>query len=300
MVLKALQLNLEQRFNKDWVEENYKEESWFGIIGSKLGHLEPENKEEEEELDSIIKLSCHIMYILAERGNVMYHNLIEMCMNKSDRDESIVFASKVLDLGAEIGLWKYDQLPVNDNALKVRALWGVPDNVKQALDECMYPVPMVIEPRKVRNNWNNRGSGYLLNRYDSLILKNKWHKGDICREFLDKANSVSLTLNQDIIQLFEHGLNLAKIKAKVELSGQSSWEAMAQAEKNWDMYKEQTSLVASILKDKKFYLTHKYDSRGRCYAQGFHVNYQGDSYCKAMIELANKEEISQSINFNLD
>ena len=300
MDLKALQLSLEQRFNKDWVEENYKEESWFNILGSKLGHIEPEDEEEEKELDNIIKLACHILYILADRGNVMYHNLIEMCMNKSDRDESIVFASKVLDLGAEIGLWKYDQLPVNDNALKVKALWDVPDNVKQALNECMYKVPMVIEPRKVRHHWNNRGSGYLLTKHDSLILKNKWHKGDLCREFLDKANSVPLNLNQDIIQLFEHELNLAKIKAKAELSGQSSWEAMAQAEKNWDMYKEQTSLVANILKDKKFYLTHKYDSRGRCYTQGFHVNYQGDSYCKAMIELTNKEEISQSINFNLD
>lgn len=300
MDLKELQIQLEQRFNQDWVEKNYMEDSWFGLIGSKMGHLEPETPEEEEEMDNIIKLSCHIMYILAERGNVMYHNLIEMCMNKSHRDESIVFASQVLDLGAELGLWKYDQLPVNDNALRVKALWDVPDEVKTALEGCMYKLPMIVEPEKVKHHWNNRGSGYLLTKHDSLILKNKWHKGDLCREFLDKANSVKLNLNQDIVQLFEHKLDLDKIKAKVELSGQSSWEAMAQAEKNWDKYKQQTTLVSELLKDKPFYLTHKYDSRGRCYAQGYHVSYQGDSYCKAMVELNNKQVVSNSVNFNLE
>ena len=40
-----------------------------------------------------------------------------------------------------------------------------------------------------------------------------------------------------------------------------------------------------------FYLTHKYDRRGRCYASGYHINTQGTDYNKAVIQLAHKEEI---------
>jgi DNA-directed RNA polymerase len=38
-----------------------------------------------------------------------------------------------------------------------------------------------------------------------------------------------------------------------------------------------------------FYLTHKYDKRGRVYCQGYHINYQGAPWNKATIQLADKE-----------
>jgi DNA-directed RNA polymerase len=42
----------------------------------------------------------------------------------------------------------------------------------------------------------------------------------------------------------------------------------------------------------EFYLTHRYDKRGRCYAQGYHVNPQGNDWNKAVIELAEKEVVT--------
>jgi DNA-directed RNA polymerase len=41
--------------------------------------------------------------------------------------------------------------------------------------------------------------------------------------------------------------------------------------------------------DNEFYLTHKYDKRGRIYCQGYHVNYQGTPWNKAVIQFANEE-----------
>jgi DNA-directed RNA polymerase len=42
----------------------------------------------------------------------------------------------------------------------------------------------------------------------------------------------------------------------------------------------------------RFWLTHKYDRRGRTYCVGYHINYQGTSWNKAVVEFANKEELN--------
>lgn len=46
-----------------------------------------------------------------------------------------------------------------------------------------------------------------------------------------------------------------------------------------------------IQEGNEFYLTHKYDKRGRVYCQGYHVTYQGAAWNKAVIEFADKELI---------
>lgn len=300
--LKELQIKLERIFSQREVEEEYKPQ-WYGILNPMVQDLLEST--DKETIEKIINLSIHILYILSERESVMYHNLIEMCMSKSDRDDSIVFASIVLDLGNKYQLWKYDQLPVNDNALKVKRLYSVTDECNLALSRTMYKLPMVVEPGKVRDNSNNRGSGYILDTYDSLLLNGKWYSGDVCREYLDKVNKVGLCLNQDVLELFEHKLNLESIRQTVEMNNlangtnTSPEKVIQQAQENWVLMINQTNLGKEILEDKVFYLTHKYDHRGRVYSQGVHFNYQGDTYCKAMIEFANKEVISDSVNFSL-
>jgi DNA-directed RNA polymerase len=42
----------------------------------------------------------------------------------------------------------------------------------------------------------------------------------------------------------------------------------------------------------EFYLTHKYDKRGRSYSQGYHINYQGNAWNKAVVCLADKEFVT--------
>ena len=39
----------------------------------------------------------------------------------------------------------------------------------------------------------------------------------------------------------------------------------------------------------RFFLTHAYDKRGRTYAKGYHVNYQGNDWNKATICFAEGE-----------
>ena len=42
----------------------------------------------------------------------------------------------------------------------------------------------------------------------------------------------------------------------------------------------------------EFYLTHKFDYRGRCYDVGYYINSQGDDYQKYLIQLSKEEVIN--------
>ena len=270
--LHELQIALERVFSQKFVEDKFSGQ-WNTILKPITSLLDPEDKEAKK----LTRMLIHILYLLAERDVISYHNLIEMTMNKSDRDDSIVFVSKVLDLGVRFNLWRYDQLPSkveNGYALNVRANYTTTDECKAALANVMYALPMVVEPVKVRDRVNNRGSGYLLTKHDSLILNGKWYEGSICREYLDTVNSVQLCLNHDVIELFEHKLDKQSIIDKVILNNAINGTninpetAAKQAEDNWHLMLKQTTIATKLLEGKVFYLTHKYDTRGRCYAQG--------------------------------
>ena len=290
-IMETKQIELENRFNEYAVREQYQDQ-WYDLIIPIMNKLNIDPEDEEIYFDTV-NTFITILYILAEREQVMYHNLIEMIMDKSDIDNSISYLSSILDIGNQYGLWKYDQLPVNDNALKVKANYLMSKECELALNQCMYKLPMIVKPRKVKHHENNRGSGYLTQAHDSLILNNKHHISEICREFIDTVNQVPLKLNNSVLQNYQHKIDLDSIKEK-QAQGYtlSSWEGIILAEQNINLLNQQTKeIVGSILQDNPFYLTHKYDTRGRCYAQGYHISYQGDSYCKALIELAEPELI---------
>jgi DNA-directed RNA polymerase len=71
-------------------------------------------------------------------------------------------------------------------------------------------------------------------------------------------------------------------------------EAMIQEE--WDQFQEDTvELVTLLGTNRKIYLTHRVDKRGRLYCHGYHLNYQGNEYRRAMIDLGIGEKVSGSL-----
>lgn len=50
---------------------------------------------------------------------------------------------------------------------------------------------------------------------------------------------------------------------------------------------------ALLLNDDGFWLTHKYDKRGRTYACAYHLNYQGNDWSKAIVEFAAAEPLKE-------
>jgi len=61
--------------------------------------------------------------------------------------------------------------------------------------------------------------------------------------------------------------------------------------KSYKASSENLMSTLSVLSNGEFYLAHSYDHRGRHYARGYQLNYQGTDFNKASIEFANKEII---------
>ena len=105
----------------------------------------------------------------------------------------------------------------------------------------------------------------------------KKHDMDICLDHIQRMNSIALCLDERII----HSMEEYK-KHEPETVEQ---------EEQWQIFKRQSAEVYRTVLDNgnRFYLRHNYDTRGRCYCEGYYINYQGSSYKKAIVQLADKE-----------
>lgn len=153
-------------------------------------------------------------------------------------------------------------------------------------------LPPMIEPPKPVNN--NKQSGYLtVNDYVVLGYKENQHNQRLSLDVINILNQNKYVLDNYVIQNFEkpwfrevleeHELSLLDMIDQQEYYDQAV---------TFEKYKEQLKVLTEIIKDKPIYFNHKYDKRGRIYAQGYHFNTQGTSYEKACINLKTKEFVT--------
>jgi hypothetical protein len=113
------------------------------------------------------------------------------------------------------------------------------------------------------------------------ILGNRFkqHDSDVCREHIDTMNAIPLSLEGRIFDILEE-------TTKAELETQEQVD-------DWEVFKVRSDLAYAHVLDKgnEFYLEHSHDTRGRCYCSGYYINYQGNSYKKAIIQLFDKEVV---------
>lgn len=150
--------------------------------------------------------------------------------------------------------------------------------ISTAMEMIQYMPPMIVEPLEVNNN---RDTGYLTLK-ESLILggKHNHHEGNICLDVLDIQNRVCLKIDVEF-------LNSYKESPKKALETK-------EAEENWCQFKKKSDEMYRLVlrTGNKVWLTHRVDVRGRMYAQGYHLNSQGASFKKALLELAKEELVT--------
>lgn len=157
-------------------------------------------------------------------------------------------------------------------------------DVQDELDRYQFPLPMVIEPREVTNN---RDTGYLLSK-GSVILKQNHHDEDVCLDHLNRMNAVKFTIDEDTAFMIRNQWR--------HLDKPKDGETKADFDKRrkaFDKY-DRTSkdVITKVLSTgNEFHLTHRYDKRGRVYCQGYHINYQGNAWNKAVVLLADAEYV---------
>lgn len=155
-------------------------------------------------------------------------------------------------------------------------------DVQEELDKFQYPLPMVVEPNKLKSNGS---SAYLLSM-GSVILKDNHHNEDVCLGHLNKMNKIPLQVNMDVITKMKNSWkNLDKRKdGETDTDFKKRQKAFQKYDRTAKEVIEKVTEVSDVI-----YITNKYDKRGRTYSQGYHVNPQGNAWCKASVLFANKE-----------
>lgn len=157
-------------------------------------------------------------------------------------------------------------------------------DVQEELDKFQFPLPMVVEPMTLTRNTD---TGYLMTG-GSVILKKNHHEDDVCLDHINRVNKVKFSIDHDTATMVKNQWrNLDKPKA-----GETK-DDFEKRKRAFEKYQRTAHDVIDLLiqEGNEFYLTHRYDKRGRIYCQGYHVNYQGAAWNKACIELADKEMI---------
>ena len=155
----------------------------------------------------------------------------------------------------------------NDN-LYVYPGYKLSYEVKHRLAKLQYLPPMKSRPLK----WTNNTNGGWLWESKHLVLGNQFTKHDkpLAYDAINKLQSVAWEIDPNTY-LFEKESNRA-------------------------INRQQFLSVIDDYLGKHFYFVWRYDSRGRSYSSGYHLNLQTNEYGKALLSLHKKELITQLPN----
>lgn len=260
-----LQLQIEQLTNKNQLMPRLRE--FYGPQSQPHLHmvLQSIGFPESFAVDALVQIALHKrMEPGALIGILMKHN-----------PENGQWVADCLSILVSLNFLRYERgqlIVVHD----------IPADLQRQLDCFQYPLPMVCEPQEIRNN---RDSGYLTTK-SSVILRNNHHDNDVCLDHLNRMNRIALKINHyTATMIANRWRNLDKPK---ELETLQDFQKRKRAFERFDATVRH---VMHLLNEagNRFFLTHKYDKRGRTYCQGYHVNYQGAPWNKAVVELAEPE-----------
>ncbi len=152
------------------------------------------------------------------------------------------------------------------------------EKIIKYIKQSMYLPPMVCAPRVLEDN---KSCGYLTKNSESLILRNyNHHDEDICLDTLNNFNNVAYSLDIKMLTTFNEE------PKKVIDTPDKQKQFNTLREDSYDVYK------LLIQSGNNFHFTHKVDKRGRIYCCGFHVNSQGNSFRKCILNLARQELVN--------
>lgn len=167
---------------------------------------------------------------------------------------------------------------------KVVVEYEISPDLQAMIDRYQYPMPMVVEPNQVAGN---RDTGYLTIK-GSLLLRNNHHNGDICLDHINRMNQVPLSINATVVAFVRNQWKNLDHRKRDE--SKEDFEKRQRAFAKYDTNSRDV-IDALLAYSDTFWLTHKYDKRGRTYAQGYHVNYQGNDWNKACVQFAEPEHL---------
>ena len=168
----------------------------------------------------------------------------------------------------------------------VKPNFSVDDKVRQFIRKTLYLPPMIVPPTQYRSN---RDTPSLTLPKQSLFKggNKKHHDFPIRLDVLNKLGAVPLALDIDVLKKINPTVPTHNKKTGQALTAEQIQQHEDQIAVGYDVYR------MLIRHGNRFYLPSTADNRGRMYAEGYHVSYQGTSFHKAIINLADEEVVQQ-------
>lgn len=262
------QMELEQLYNKNQLIPRIRKEFAECTTFNFVEYLEKQKIPVMFGLDVLVQMALH------KRANLP---TLVGCLRHHFNDSQLT--ADMLTKAAEADLMDYNA------ALRVFVVkFEITADVQKELDMFQFPLPMVIPPMTVVNN---KQTG-MYTSGGSIILRHNHHMDDVCLDHINRMNSIRFVINTATASMVKNKWrNLDKPK-----DGETK-EDFQRRKRAFEKYDRTAKDVIGLIvqEGNEFYLTHKYDKRGRIYCQGYHCTYQGAAWNKAVIEFADKEHI---------
>lgn len=245
----------------DYAEPNY---CYYKSKNLRLDEWNP-------DVGTIYEIVLSVFTITLANESLTYQSIAGMVSSKvsvKDQLDRVKIAAECIALISRTGLIQIERSG-SGNYIMVSTTYSLEDcelpepEKHQIVTKCP---PLMTENRHSQTN-------------ESLILGGKFnhHEEDICLDHLNRMNQVKLKLNRKFLRKYEEAPTFVLDTQEKK----DQWENFIK-----NSYRAYISLVRN---GNRFFLEHKYDKRGRTYAEGYHISTQGSSFKKAIIQLADAE-----------
>lgn len=177
-----------------------------------------------------------------------------------------------------------DLVTWNEATQKLITMFNLDEETQLEMSMYMFPPPMLTRPKLVTNN---KQTGYLLEaNQKSVILGRNHYNKDVCLDVINILNSMELSFDTHVLDKAENTFKNIKNRKPGE-----TYLSYQKRIKQFKKFNSDSRMLIDDMLDtsNKFHLTHAVDKRGRLYCRGYHVNYQGHEWAKAIISFHNKE-----------
>jgi hypothetical protein len=219
-----------------------------------------------------------VLAILPCQGNMTIQQATGKVANYldwyEDEFDAIKTAAEILVICAQQDLIEMDQ--TYGETILVSHNWPLNRELELHINRMMFLPPMICEPKEVTSN---KGTGYLTFEESVILGRENHHSKKVSLDVLNIINQVSLSIEPEALVYEEKPNKLLEEPEQV-----IAFEAMRDASREVYNYLMGAS--------NQFWLTHKFDKRGRLYSIGYHLHLQSTQYKKSLIEFTKKELIT--------
>ena len=195
----------------------------------------------------------------------------EICAHMCEADLVDIYPSHVSPV-------KIQEQPV----VAIAPKYGLDEDTALRLKQSMHLPPMVCKPRTLVNN---HMSGYLCGGKPVILGRLNQSNENVSLDVMNSLNNVPFSLDIEFLRTVQDVLKPSKKNKKKEITEEQR--------KQWELFTEQSNHVylEMIKHGNKFYMNHHVDLNGRVYSEGYHINYQGKAFKKAMVNFYEGENL---------